>query len=143
MVDFNDNLIRYISRKRIAHFATSDSNGLPTVIPVCHVFNNGIIYSPLDKKSKKVEPKKLKRVRNILNNPNVSLVLDEYHDDWEKLSYLIIQGHASLIDHGQEYSRALMLLCEKYEQYREMKLDTLGLPIIKILPDKIISWGDI
>lgn len=143
MVDFDKNLIRYISRKRIAHLATSDTSGIPTVIPVCHVYNNGIIYSPLDKKSKKVEPKRLKRVKNILKNPNVSLVIDEYNDNWEKLSYVIIQGKASLIDHGQEYSKSLMLLCEKYEQYREMKLDTLGLPIIKVLPEKVITWGDI
>jgi PPOX class probable F420-dependent enzyme len=92
--------------------------------------------------SKKVLPTDLKRVKNIIENPFVSLVIDEYNDDWDRLSYVIIQGSASLIDHGQEYDKALNTLCEKYEQYRKMKLDDLGLPVIKIVSNKIITWGN-
>jgi len=143
MTDFNAEQIRYISRKRVAHLATCDKDGVPTVVPVCHVFKDGIIYTPIDKKSKKVAPSKLKRVKNIIRNPNVALVMDEYHDDWDKLSYIIIVGKAKLLDHGEEHSNALKLLCNKYEQYRDMKLDTLGLPVIKIIPERVNSWGNI
>ena len=143
MTDFNEDQIRYISRKRVAHLATCDKDGIPTVVPVCHVFKDGIIYTPIDKKPKKVSPLKLKRVKNIIRNPNVSLVMDEYHDDWDKLSYIIIVGIAKLLDHGEEHSSALDHLCNKYEQYREMKLKTLGLPVISISPVKVISWGNI
>ena len=143
MTDFNEEQIRYISRKRVAHLATCDKDEIPTVVPVCYVFIDGIIYTPIDKKSKRVAPSKLKRVKNILSNPNVSLVMDEYHDDWDKLSYIIIVGKAKLLDHGVEHSNALDHLCNKYEQYREMKLNTLGLPVIRITPEKVISWGNI
>lgn len=142
MTEFTPEQIKYISRKRVAHLATCDKEGIPIVLPVCHVFTNGIIYTPIDKKSKKVAPSKLKRVKNIIGNPNVSLVMDEYHDDWERLSYIIIIGKAKLMDHGEEHSSALVMLCDKYEQYREMKLNTLGLPVIKIVPEKVISWGN-
>ena len=143
MTEFTPEQVKYISRKRVAHLATCDREGIPTVLPVCHVFVDGIIYTPIDKKSKKVAPSKLKRVKNIIGNPNVSLVMDEYHDDWERLSYIIIIGKARLLDHGEEHSGALEMLCNKYEQYRDMKLNTLGLPVIKIIPEKVISWGDI
>ena len=135
-------ITRYISKKRIAHFATCDSKGAPTVIPICFVYHSGIVYTPLDKKPKKILPTKLKRVKNILENPFVSLVVDEYNENWKMLSYIMIQGSASLIDHGEEYKNALQMLCEKYNQYREMNLDELGLPVIKIVSNKIISWGN-
>ncbi len=143
MIEFTPEQIKYISRKRVAHLATCDSAGVPTVIPVCHLFKDGIIYTPIDRKPKKVVPAKLKRIKNIIRNPNVALVMDEYQDNWEKLSYIIVTGKALIIDHGEEYATALRYLCEKYEQYREMKLDTLGLPVIRILPEKVVSWGDI
>jgi PPOX class probable F420-dependent enzyme len=142
MNQIDSDIIRYISRKRIAHFATCDSNAIPTVIPICFVYHNGIVYSPIDKKPKKISPTKLKRVKNIMENPFVSLVIDEYNDNWNRLSYVIIQGSASLIDHGQEYESALGMLCEKYEQYSKMKLNDLGLPVIKIVSNKIITWGN-
>lgn len=142
MNQIDSDILRYISRKRLAHFATSDSSGIPTVIPICFVYHNDIIYTPLDTKPKKTAPTNLKRVKNILENPFVSFVIDEYNDDWDRLSYVIIQGSASLIDHGEEYQDALVQLCNKYEQYTKMKLIDLGLPVIKIVSNKIITWGN-
>jgi len=134
---------RYISKKRIAHFATCDGKGAPTVIPICFVYHSGIVYTPLDKKPKKILPTKLKRVKNILENPFVSLVVDKYNEDWQRLSYVLINGTASLIYSGQEYESALDMLCGKYKQYSEMKLNKLGLPVIKIVCNKIITWGNL
>jgi PPOX class probable F420-dependent enzyme len=142
MNQIDSDIIRYISRKRIAHFATCDSSGIPTVIPICFVYHAKTVYTPIDKKPKKISPTKLKRIKNIIENPFVSLVIDEYNDDWDRLSYVIIQGSASLIDHGKEYETALQKLCEKYEQYSKMKLNDLGLPVIKIVSNKIITWGN-
>ncbi|NIP39718.1 MAG: TIGR03668 family PPOX class F420-dependent oxidoreductase [Candidatus Dadabacteria bacterium] len=142
MNQIDSDIIRYISRKRLAHLATSDCGGVPTVIPVCFAYHNNIVYTPLDAKPKKILPTKLKRVKNIIENPSVSFVIDEYNDDWDRLSYVLIQGTASLIDHGEEYAEALAQLCEKYEQYSKMKLADLGLPVIKIVPNKIITWGN-
>jgi hypothetical protein len=53
----------------------------------------------------------------------------------------MIQGHAQILDSGPERQRALVLLEDKYPQYRDRQLaqDT-GL-VIKIVPDSIQHWA--
>jgi len=122
--------------------ATVDKVGKPLVVPICFAFDGSFLYSPIDKKPKSVSAGKLKRIRNIINNPNISLVIDEYLENWSMLYYLIIQGTAEIIDEGEEYENSLSMLSKKYDQYREMGLESLGAPVIKITPDKIISWNN-
>ncbi len=131
-----------INSYRIARMATVDELGKPLVIPVCFVYDGTFIYSPIDKKQKSVSASKLKRVRNITGNPNISLVIDNYVENWSLLYYVIIQGTAEMIYEGQEYQNALTILTEKYSQYAEMGLESLGAPVIKITPEKIITWGN-
>lgn len=123
--------------------ATVDKLGNPLILPVCFAYDDGFIYSPIDKKPKRVSANKLKRVRNIIDNPNISLVIDKYVENWNKLYYVIIIGRADVIYSGGEYKRSLKILTEKYDQYRKMGLEHLGAPVIKITPEKIISWGDL
>ncbi|MCK5710925.1 MAG: pyridoxamine 5'-phosphate oxidase family protein [Deltaproteobacteria bacterium] len=123
--------------------ATVDESGNPLVLPVCFAYDGCFIYSPIDKKPKRVSADKLKRVRNIINNPNISLVIDKYFEDWNELYYVIITGSAQVLNSGEEYDKALKILAEKYDQYRKMGLENLGFPVIKITPEKIISWGDL
>ncbi len=145
MVIPNEKEIAFILSHKVARFATVDRSGNPLVVPICYAYDGSYnyIYSPIDAKPKKGSGRKLKRIRNIEENPNVSLVIDEYHDDWSKLCYVIIHGVAELIESGEEYKRAIKLLCEKYDQYVEMQLPKLNLPVIKITPTRVISWGAI
>ncbi len=131
-----------INSHRIARLATVDKSEKPLVVPVCFVYDGEFIYTPIDKKPKEVSASKLKRIRNILHNPNVSVLIDEYFEDWSRLYYVIIHGRAELLHEGDEYHNSLALLCLKYNQYEKMGLEQLGLPVIKITPHKIISWGD-
>lgn len=128
---------------RVARMATVDQAGKPHVIPVCYAYVSGLIYTPIDKKPKSVAVNTLVRIKNIRSNPHVSLIIDEYYEDWSRLYFLKISGLASLIQKGDEYENSLMSLCEKYSQYREMDLLNLGLPLIKILPERIVSWGEV
>ena len=121
--------------------ATATPAGGPLVVPVCFVYAEPFIYTPLDKKPKKAEWKRLRRVKNISANPSVSLVIDEYSEDWRNLYYLIINGRADIISRGIEYEAALRALTSKYPQYRKMGLEGAGLPVIRITPVRIISWG--
>lgn len=123
--------------------ATVDNLGRPLVVPICFAYDGKHIYTPIDKKPKRVPVKELKRIKNILDNPNISLVIDDYHEDWNKLTYVIIHGRAELIESGEEYQRSLRLLCEKYTQYVDMNLSTLNLPVIKVIPVRILFWGAI
>ena len=46
---------------------------------------------------KRVNSNQLKRVKNIQKNPNISFLIDTYDDnDWNNLSYLMIQGKARI-----------------------------------------------
>jgi PPOX class probable F420-dependent enzyme len=134
---------QFIVSHRVARMATADKMGRPLVVPICYVFDGKNLYTPIDKKPKRVAVKKLKRVRNILENPNISIVIDDYYEDWSKLSYAIVQGRAELIESGEEYQRSLRLLCDKYAQYVNMNLPALNLPVIKVVPERILLWGAI
>ena len=126
---------------RVARLATADNGGVPHVVPVCFAYDGRCIYIPVDKKEKSVTPGKLKRVRNILSNPRVSLVVDGYFEDWSRLYFVLITGHAGVIDRGREYRKSLGILSQKYRQYVQMGLEDAGLPVIKIVPERIVSWG--
>jgi PPOX class probable F420-dependent enzyme len=128
-----------LSETPVGHLATADANGRPHVIPVCFAYDGQYIYSVLDAKPKRGSLTGLRRVRNILANPQVSLVIDHYDEDWTRLWYLLVQGRAELIESGAEPADAVSLLRSKYPQYRKMDLD--GNPVIKITPERATGWS--
>ena len=130
-----------IKRRRIARLATADSNGVPHVVPICFAYDGEHFYSVLDRKPKRTSLIKLKRVRNILSNPNVALVLDHYEEDWGKLWYVLVMGTAQIVQQGEEHQRAIAILRDKYPQYRSMDIDEN--PVIKITPTRMTSWGKV
>ena len=122
----------------IGHLATADEDAHPHVIPVCFSTDGRSIYSVLDQKPKRAELTRLRRVRNILANPQAALLVDHYEEDWSNLWYLMVSGRAELLTYGQEQTDAVALLRNKYQQYRVMDI---GLnPVIKITPENIVSW---
>ena len=130
---------RFLRSARTAHLATADANGQPHVIPVCYVFDGEFIYSVLDAKPKTTPLRQLRRVRNILANPRVSLVVDHYEEDWSRLQYVMVTGNAGLLEPGDECARAIVMLREKYPQYQ--KMDLAQSPVIKIVPARFVPWS--
>jgi PPOX class probable F420-dependent enzyme len=124
---------------RLAHLATSTKHGKPHVVPICYVYDGGSIYSSIDEKPKRTSPTQLRRILNIVENPNVSLLVDQYGEDWSKLKYVIVRGRAEIVHEGEQHERAVLLLREKYPQYRVMKLE--GRPIIRIKPTRVVAWS--
>jgi PPOX class probable F420-dependent enzyme len=76
----------FLVRQRVARLATADRAGEPHAIPVCFAYDGRLIHIALDEKPKNVPATRLKRVRNILENPNVALVADRYLEDWNLLA---------------------------------------------------------
>ncbi|HEX2930942.1 MAG TPA: TIGR03668 family PPOX class F420-dependent oxidoreductase [Candidatus Binatia bacterium] len=134
-------LLAFIRSARIAHLATADRNGQPHVIPICFVFDGKYFYSPIDEKPKRVAAAKLKRLKNIAENPNVALIIDHYEEDWRKLAYVLISGKAHVLLRGANHRKAVRLLRRKYPQYRSMAIDQR--PLIVIRPKRATSWGDL
>ena len=80
-------------------------------------------------------------MRNITANPHVALVVDDYSEEWIELAYVLIQGRAELVEDSQEQRRAESMLREKYPQYEELLEE--GCTIIKVTPERVISWGNV
>ena len=135
------NVRSFIASHRVARLASADANGTPHVIPICYAFDGTHVYSALDLKPKRVESLQLKRVRNILENPHVALVIDDYSEDWSALAYVLVQGTAEILETGDERSRAESLLLDKYSQYSQL-LES-GCIVLKITPERVTSWGRI
>ena len=94
----------------------------------------------MDEKPKDVPPTRLKRVRNILNNPKVALIADHYSEDWSLLAFVMVRGMAELVEAGaQEHTAAVRLLRGKYHQYEWMEIEANS--VIAIRPEKVASWG--
>jgi len=130
---------RFLRSARTGHLATANATGQPHVIPVCFVFDGEAIYTVLDAKPKSTPLRQLRRVRNILANPQVSLVVDHYEEDWSRLRYVLALGVAGLLEEGEEWARAIVMLREKYPQYQGMDLDEN--PVIKITPVRFVPWS--
>lgn len=130
----------FIERARVARLATIDSEFRPHLVPVVFVFNGNHFFIPVDKKRKTAKPEKLKRIRNIQDNPNVTLLIDEYSEDWTKLAFVMIQGKASIATKEEgniQVRQAYKMLMIKYLQYQKVGL---GERCIIITPMKVASW---
>jgi PPOX class probable F420-dependent enzyme len=125
---------------RVGRLATADAAGQPLVVPVCYAMAEGLLYSAIDAKPKRGTGRSLRRIRNIEENPRVSLVVDEYDEDWRHLRYVIVEGRASLHTGGAEFGRAVDLLHSKYPQYRALGLDRTGGWVIAIAPARVVAW---
>src|SRR5215813_6928645 len=129
----------FIRAARVAHLATADASGQPLVIPICFVFDGKEFFSPIDEKPKRTT--RLKRLRNIAENPQVSLIIDHYEDDWRRLAYVLVRGKATIIIRGGWHKRAVKLLRKKYPQYRRMAI--ADRPMIVITPKRLTPWGNL
>ncbi|MCL6439596.1 MAG: TIGR03668 family PPOX class F420-dependent oxidoreductase [Rubrobacteraceae bacterium] len=130
----------FLVRRRVARLATADARGAPHAVPVCFAFDGEHIYIALDEKPKEVPPTRLKRVKNILQNPRVALVADRYDEDWSLLAYVMVRGKAGLVEPGaEEHAAAIRLLRGKYHQYERMRIEDN--PVIRIVPERVSSWG--
>ncbi len=132
--------IVFAKTQRVARLATADADGHPHLVPVCYAFDGTRFYIPLDEKPKRVDESKLRRVRNIEARHEASLLIDQYDDDWSRLGYVLVHGHAGLL-HPEDplHAQALVLLRERYVQYRTMELERHL--VIVITPDSVTSWG--
>ena len=136
---FTPEQARFLSSRRVGRLATATADGRPHVVPVCYAFDGTFLYTPIDEKPKRVGAGELRRIRNLRENPRVSLVVDDYDEDWSKLGFVIVQGRAEIVERGDERSEALALLREKYPQYRAMALEER--PLLVIEAESVAAWG--
>ena len=128
----------FIAGARLGRLATADGTGQPLVVPICYAWDGEAIVSAIDAKPKRAGD--LKRVRNIRENPKVSVVIDHYDEDWRRLRWVIIQGLAEIITAGRDFATGVDLLLSKYPQYRGLALSREHGTLIKVRPGKVLQW---
>jgi PPOX class probable F420-dependent enzyme len=130
----------FLERQRVAHLATADASGAPHVVPICFALVDETVYVAIDEKPKRGDPLKLRRLRNIAENPQVAIVVDVYDDrDWSRLGFVLLRCAARVLVDGAEHERAVETLRAKYVQYRAMALEDR--PVIAADIARVTPWG--
>jgi len=118
---------RRVLAARVARLATIDPDGRPHLVPIVFVLDGETLYTAVDAKRKR--SRKLRRIENARDRPDVVVLVDHYEHDWTRLWWVRLRGRARVLDNGEEAERALRLLKEKYEQYRH---ERPGLPVLAV-----------
>lgn len=129
---------RFLNNSRVAHLATADPSGVPHVVPVCFCLRDMSLYVTVDEKPKRRDIP-LKRLRNIEANPAVAVSVDRWDEDWTRLAWVMLRGHAEVLTEGLEHDMAQDQLRLRYPQYRAM--DLAPLPVIAVRISRVLSWG--
>ena len=131
-----------LEASRVARMATLDAGRGPHLVPICFTYDGSFFYSAIDRKPKRVAPKRLSRLKNIKKTPRVALLVDQYDEDWKTLWYVLVRGDAMLVSDPAERRRALRRLKAKYPQYRSGMLPKDAL-VLRIIPLRVTAWGKI
>ncbi|PZS24586.1 MAG: TIGR03668 family PPOX class F420-dependent oxidoreductase [Pseudonocardiales bacterium] len=120
--------------ERVARLATADDFGRPHLVPVVFAVDGAAtIYTAVDAKPKSSTA--LRRLANIAENPQVSLLVDYYDEDWTLLWWARADGVARVHADG---TAALGPLIGRYEQYRTAPPDG---PFIEITVQRWSGWS--
>ena len=122
------------SAARVAVLGTVGPNG-PHLVPVVFAVAGDRIYTAIDHKPKRT--RRLQRLRNIERDPRVSLVADDYDEDWECLWWVRADGMAAVVDAAQ-VEAGLDLLEQKYRQYEGRRPDG---PVIVVTVSNWTGWS--
>lgn len=121
---------------RVARLATTDPDGRPHLVPIVFALDGNTLYSAVDRKPKR--SRRLRRIENARERPEVTVLVDHYDEDWERLWWIRLRGRARVLDEGPERDRALGLLGKKYAQYREAPPDGA---VLAVDVDEVRGWS--
>jgi PPOX class probable F420-dependent enzyme len=122
---------------RVGRLATTATDGGPHLVPVVFALVGDVVWTAVDAKPKST--RSLRRLANIEADPRVSMLVDQYEDDWSALWWVRIDGAATLVSVDSDDGHlALAALSAKYPQYAaEIPLG----PLIRIAVHSWTSWS--
>jgi PPOX class probable F420-dependent enzyme len=125
-----------LAAARVARLATTDPDGRPHLVPIVFALDGDTLYTAVDKKPKRST--KLQRIENARARPDVTILVDHYDDDWNRLWWIRLRGSARVLEGGEEFERALALLQAKYPQYRAEPPDG---PVLAVDISDVREWS--
>jgi PPOX class probable F420-dependent enzyme len=130
---------RRFTAARVARLATVRPDGRPHVVPVCFAIDGDRVVSVVDDKPKRSA--ELARLANVRAQPAVSLLVDEYDDDWSHLWWVRVDGTAAVVDSGADHERAAALLATKYAQYAHYRDDRPPGAALVVTVERWSGWS--
>jgi PPOX class probable F420-dependent enzyme len=127
---------RLLAESFVARLATIGADGRPHIVPITFALEDKTLYFAVDFKPKRTTD--LKRLRNIVANPAVSVLIDHYESDWDRLWWVRLDGTARIVTETGEVERALNGLARRYEQYRVTR--PAG-PVVAITIQRMTGWS--
>ena len=124
-----------VAAARVARLATIRPDGTPHLVPITFVCTGHAIVTAVDAKPKTTTS--LQRLRNIVANPAVSVLIDHYDDDWDQLWWARADGSAR-VEEPASVTDALRLLAAKYRQYRR---EPPRGPVVVVTVDRWTGWS--
>ena len=129
----------------VARLATLNADGSPHQVPIVFTWHDGCFWSPIDGKPKQsAQPT---RVRNVIENPTGSLLVDNYNDDWSQLWWIradveisVIALHEASPDVAEIALQAKAKLEAKYPQYETTEVLREPATILSMRPTDFTSW---
>jgi PPOX class probable F420-dependent enzyme len=119
----------------VVRLGTADGQGRPHLVVVTFVVDGDTIYTAVDQKPKSSTD--LKRLRNVSENPMVTMLADQYTDDWDKLWWVRADGQAAILANPRQMAAPLRLLAERYWQYRQAP--PTG-PVLAVTVERWSGW---
>ena len=120
---------KFIADAPVCRIATVRSSGEPHVIPVCPVYDgDSILFVHVAKDGVSAKA--------IAANASVTVVIDEYDDDWSKLKAVILRCSAEPLE-ADEMDRAWELFHAKFPQG-----DAIGWSARLTLALRIHGWTE-
>ncbi len=135
----------FLGSVRRAVLATIAPDGGPRLVPICFVLHRDrpVLYTPIDDKPKRDhDPLALARIRDILGDPRVTVLVDRWDEDWARLAWLRCQGMAAILEPpSADHAGIVASLREKHPQYADHRLEAR--PLVRIEIERVTSWGDL
>jgi PPOX class probable F420-dependent enzyme len=139
-----DAIAGLLERWPVARLATLGADRRPHQVPIVFACTAGpVLWSPVDGKPK--SGGELRRVRNLSENPEVSLLLDDYDADWSRLWWLRIEATGRIVrpanpDADRQVAAALDALRAKYPQYDSIAVLRDPPTLLQFTPVSLRSW---
>ena len=124
---------------RVARLASLTADGRPHLVPVTFVLERpgDVVWMAVDAKPKST--RRLRRLANIEADPRVSLVVDHYEEDWDRLWWVRADGHATVVDVSTTAGDAAVIALQaKYPQ--EAAAERLG-PLVRVEVRRWAAWS--
>src|SRR4051794_26880692 len=125
---------RRFAAARVARLATVSADGRPHLVPIVFAVDGDALYTAVDRKPKSTTA--LRRLANLAANPAVTLLVDHYDEDWDRLWWVRADGMARVLA-GATVEPALDRLAARYPAYA---MERPPGPVVAVSVSRWLGW---